>query len=68
MLWHYKLGHPNFLYLKELFPTLFYNTIIEVFQCEVCQLSKHVRNNFHLQWYKTFHLFATIHNDTWGPI
>ena len=25
MLWHYKLGHPNFLYSKTLFPTLFSN-------------------------------------------
>ena len=48
MLWHYKLGHPNFLYLKKLFPTLFDNTNAEVFQCKECELSKRVRNNYHL--------------------
>lgn len=23
MLWHYRLGHPNFMYLRHLFPSLF---------------------------------------------
>ena len=49
MLWHYRLGHPNFQYLKKLFPTLFDNTNTKVLQCEVCQLSKHVRNNYPIQ-------------------
>ena len=26
MLWHYRLRHPNVLYLKKLFPDLFNNT------------------------------------------
>lgn len=25
MLWHYRLGHPNFMYLQKLFPSLFIN-------------------------------------------
>lgn len=41
MLWHYRLGHPNFVYLEKLFPTLFNNKSPKNFQCEVCQLSKH---------------------------
>ena len=28
MLWHYRLGHPNFLYLKRMFPSLFINKIL----------------------------------------
>lgn len=23
MLWHYRLGHPNFMYLEKIFPSLF---------------------------------------------
>ena len=52
MLWHYRLGHPNFLYLKRLFPTLFNKTNAKLLQCEVCQLSKHVRNNYPIKRYK----------------
>lgn len=66
MLWHYRLGNPNFLYLKKLVPTLFNNTNIEVVQCEACQLSKHVRNNYPLQGYKhliLLHPFIVIYGD-----
>ena len=40
-LWHNKLGHPSFSYLKQLFPTLFKNLNPLIFQCKVCQLFKH---------------------------
>ena len=36
MLCHYRLGHPNFLYLQKLFPSLFINKNPKLFQCEVC--------------------------------
>lgn len=36
MLWHYQLGHPNFLYLKHLFPDLFKNKNPNLFSCEIC--------------------------------
>ena len=45
-LWHYRLGHPNFLYLKNLFPKLFKNSNAKSFQCQICQLSKHARTSF----------------------
>ena len=45
MLWHYRLGHPNFMYLKKLFPNLI-NKDSAYFQCEVCQLSKHSQNSY----------------------
>ena len=67
MLWHYRLGHPNFLYLKKLFPNLFNKTIAKLLQCEVCQLSKHVRNNYLIQGYKPSQPFTIIQSDIWGP-
>ena len=40
MRWHYRLGHPNFKYLKLLFPSLFENKSMSDFQCEVCEFAK----------------------------
>ena len=67
ILWHYRLGHPNFLYLKKIFPALFGNKNPEYFQCEICQLSKHTRQAYPNQFYKTSHPFSIIHSDVWGP-
>ena len=36
-------------------------------QCEVCQLSKHIRNSYPCQPYKSSHPFYLIHIDVWGP-
>ena len=66
MLWHYRLGHPNFVYLRKLFPSLI-NKNSENLQCGVCQFSKHVRNSYPFQPYKSSHLFHLIHSDVWGP-
>ena len=41
MVWHYRLSHPSFQYLKYLFPNFFQNKIPFFFQCKICQLSKH---------------------------
>ncbi|KAK2452382.1 putative mitochondrial protein [Trifolium repens] len=67
MLWHYRLGHPNFLYLKKMFPSLFANKNPKLFQCEVCQFSKHVRHSYSMLPYKASHPFSLIHSDVWGP-
>lgn len=56
LLWHYRLGHPNFLYLGKLFPSLFNNKSSRSFQCDICQLSKHTRSTFTPQRYKP-HIF-----------
>ena len=67
MLWHFRLGHPSFRYLKEkIFPSLFTNKVI--FQCEVCQLAKHQRTFFKSRPYKAFKPFALVHSDIWGPL
>ena len=67
MLWHYRLGHPNFQYLKYLFPNLFKHKSPSSFQCEVCQFSKHHRASFFPQPYKRTSPFTVINSNIWGP-
>ena len=65
MLLHYRLGHPNFPYMKFLFPSLFKNN--DKFQCEICQLAKHTRVFFPPLPYRASKPFVLIHSDIWGP-
>ena len=67
MLWHYRLGHPNFHYLKHLLPNLFQNKNPSSLQCEFCELAKHHRSSFSLQPYKPTKPFVLIHTNVWGP-
>ncbi|CAJ2666494.1 unnamed protein product [Trifolium pratense] len=67
MLWHLRLGHPSFPYLKHLFPKLFRNKDISLFKCEACEFAKHHRSHFAIQPYKPSKLFSIIHSDVWGP-
>ena len=67
MLLHYRLGHPNFMYLSKMFPALFKNKNPKLFQCEICQFSKHCRNSYPSQNYKPSKPFSIIHSDIWGP-
>ena len=46
VLWHFGLGHPNFQYLKHLFPKLFINKDPSSFHCKICELAKHHRAYF----------------------
>ena len=67
-LMHLRLGHPNFSYLKLLFPTLFKNKSDINFKCEVCELSKHHRTHFPAQTYKVSQPFSLIQSDVWYPL
>ncbi|CAJ2662733.1 unnamed protein product [Trifolium pratense] len=67
MLWHLRLGHPSFPYLKHLFPKLFRNKDISLFKCEACEFAKHHRSHFAIQPYKPSKPFSIIHSDVWGP-
>ena len=67
MLWHYRLGHPNFMYLGKLFPSLFMNKNPNNFSSEICQYSKHTGNSYSSVTYKPSHPFSLIHSDVWGP-
>lgn len=46
MLWHFRLGHPSFHYMKYLFPILFENKKSSSFQCDICQFAKNHRATF----------------------
>ena len=39
-MWHRRLGHPSFSYLKHLFPSLFSQVNERVFECEICIQAK----------------------------
>ncbi|CAN1337340.1 Retrovirus-related Pol polyprotein from transposon TNT 1-94 [Linum perenne] len=67
-MWHFRLGHPSFLYLERLFPDLFLNKSAKHYQCEVCQLAKHTRSVYTGIGYQPTQPFAVIHSDIWGPI
>ena len=36
-LWHRRLGHASFSYLKKLFPSLFAKSDICSFRCDICE-------------------------------
>ena len=63
MLRHLRLGHPNFQYLKHLFPKLFINKDPFSFNFEICELAKHHRAFFSSQSYKASKPFSVMHND-----
>ena len=66
-LWHRRLGHSSFGYMKKLFPSLFANFDVSSFKCDVCKLAKSHRALFPLTLTKSLILFMIIHSDVWGP-
>ena len=67
MLWHFRLGHPSFHYLKKLFPTVFVNKDPSSLHCEFCVLAKHHRASYSSKSYQPSKPFHLIHSDIWGP-
>ncbi|KAM7499356.1 hypothetical protein LguiA_023770 [Lonicera macranthoides] len=66
-LWHRRLGHASFGYLKKLFPNLVNNTDSSVFHCETCELAKSHRTSFKPSLSRSSVPFMIIHSDVWGP-
>jgi hypothetical protein len=66
-LWHRRLGHPSFVYMKHLFPDLFSHLQHSNFQCETCILAKSHRVSYPLRLNKKDTPFSLIHSDVWGP-
>ena len=64
LLWHYRLGHPSFVKLKETLPWLH----LSEFQCESCELGKHHRSSYPSRTGPPTHRpFDLVHCDIWGP-
>ena len=61
---HERLGHPHLSKLKIMVPGL---EKIKSFNCESCQLGKHVRSSFKHAASHVDSLFSVIHSDIWGP-
>jgi len=69
VLWlhHFRLGYPSFSVLQFMFPSLFKGLDIRNFQCDICQLVKHIRVSFHLNNNRSSLSFTLIYSDIWGP-
>ncbi|KAL6325478.1 hypothetical protein AAG906_023323 [Vitis piasezkii] len=67
LLWHRRLGHPSFGYLKLVFPALFSGLSNLDFKCETCILAKSHRVSYPLSFNKSQMPFELIHSDVWGP-
>ena len=67
ILWHLRLGHPSFLYLKYLFPSLFKGLDCSSFYCENCYLSKSHHTTYDIKPYVPSKPFYLIHSDVWRP-
>ena len=66
-LWHRRLGHASFGYLKKLFPSLFTKCDVSSLDCDVCELAMCHRTSFPLSLTKSSLPFMVIHYDVWGP-
>ncbi|XP_022889208.1 uncharacterized protein LOC111404668 [Olea europaea var. sylvestris] len=66
-LWHRRLGHPLFSYLKHLLPSLFSNVVLSDFKCNTCILAKSQCASYSQSMNKRSIPFALIHSDVWGP-
>ena len=64
-MWHKRLGHPSFGYLKKLFPTLSGSNIS--FDCEAFILAKSHKHSYPNSDRRTNKPFILIHLDVWGP-
>lgn len=66
MLWHKRLGHSSFPYLKHLFPKLFKGIDHLKLHCEACHLAKNHCVSFAIKPYFASKPFYLFHGDVWG--
>ena len=66
-LWHTRLGHPSFGYLRRLLTSLFTGCNLSDFVRDTCVMAKSHRSTFYSHDNKTDAPFALVHSDVWGP-
>ncbi|GJT36008.1 retrovirus-related pol polyprotein from transposon TNT 1-94 [Tanacetum coccineum] len=66
-LWHRRLGHLSFSYLRKLKPSLFLNEKGSEFKCGICEIAKIHKTSYAPSDNKSLIPFMTIHYDVWGP-
>lgn len=66
-LWHHRLGHSSFGYLKHLIQSLFSGCQTSDFKCDTCIFSKSHRATYPLSANNTYVPFMLVHIDVWGP-
>ena len=66
-LWHHRLGHSSFNYMKCLFLALFSDLHDSDFIFDTCMLVKSHRVPFPISLNKSDIPFVLIHFDVWGP-
>jgi hypothetical protein len=66
-LWHRRLGHPNFGYLKHVLPELFFDIVVSELKCPTCIVAKSHRTSYLPNLNKSMVPFALVHSDVWGP-
>jgi hypothetical protein len=67
-LWHRRLGHLSFGYLRKLKPHFFPTVNDSKFQYDTYDLAKSHRIPYLPSLNKSSISFAVIHSDVWGPI
>ncbi|KAL4555898.1 hypothetical protein LXL04_038530 [Taraxacum kok-saghyz] len=67
LLWHRRLGHLSFSYLKKLKPNLFLSLDDNEFNCGICEMAKNKRTSCVSSTNKNTVPFMKIHSDVWGP-
>ena len=67
-LWHRRLGHLSFGYLKKLQPQYFFSGLNDMeFHCDTCELAKSHRISYSPSLNKSSEPFEVINSDVWGP-
>jgi hypothetical protein len=66
-LWHQRLGHPNFSYLKHVFPEPFFDMVVSELKCPTCIVAKSHCTSYLPSLNKSIAPFALVHSDLWGP-